>query len=120
MIDTKEVNMDRRTLYVDVDDTLIIHDKSKFPKEQQVSVLCNGRIFIGVPHYKNILMLKKFYALGYEICVWSRTGKSWAHAVVEKFQLTEFVSYCLTKPDFYLDDKEVSFWIGPRVYREIE
>jgi hypothetical protein len=112
--------MDRRTLFVDVDDTLIIHDKSKFPPEFHISVPCNGRVFVGVPHSKNILMLKKFHALGYDIHVWSKTGWSWAKAVVEKLGIQDYVESYLTKPDFYLDDKEASEWMGPRVYREIK
>ncbi len=110
--------MDRRTLYCDVDDTLLCHDKSEFPIEQHVEVKCNGRTFVGVPHLKNINLLIKFYKLGYDIYVWSKTGESWARAVVDVLDLKEYVRDCLTKPDFYMDDRGVEGWIGPRVYRD--
>lgn len=116
----REDMIDRRTLYVDVDDTLIIHDKSLFPEETHINVACNGRVFTGVPHKKNILMLEKFYNLGYEVVVWSRTGKSWAKAVVEKLGIQDLVESYQTKPDFYLDDKDMAYWMGPRVYRDIK
>lgn len=109
--------MDRKTLYCDVDDTLLIHNKSEYPEEMHVSVPHNGRVFVGVPHHKNILMLKKFYNLGYQIIVWSKTGATYASAVVSKLGLDQYVDYCLSKPDFYLDDKGAEEWIGPRVYR---
>lgn len=110
--------MDRRTLYADVDDTLIIHDKSKYPAELHISISCNGRVFIGVPHKKNLLMLEKFFNLGYEIIVWSRTGASWARAVVERLKIGHIVSHCLTKPDFIMDDRDAAYWMGPNVYRD--
>lgn len=114
----KDSLMDRRTLFCDVDDTLLVHDISEYPAWRRTTISCNGREFVGVPHRKNILMLQKFYKLGYQIIVWSRTGESWAKAVVDKLELNPYVDHCLTKPDFYLDDKDVAEWIGPRVYRE--
>jgi hypothetical protein len=109
--------MDRRTLYCDVDDTLLCHDLSSFPKELQVEIYCNDRYFVGVPHQKNINLLVKFYKLGYDVYVWSKTGESWARAVVEKLELTPYVKACLSKPDFILDDRGVEDWIGTRIYR---
>lgn len=110
--------MDRKTLYVDVDDTLLLHDLSEFSDREQLEVECNGRTFIGVPHHKNISLLIKFYKLGYEVIVWSKTGKSWAEAVVRELTLGQYVSACLSKPDYYMDDREVEDWMGIRVYRD--
>lgn len=112
--------MDRRTLFVDVDDTLLLHNKSDYPLELHKHIPHNGRVFVGVPHTKNILMMEKFFNLGYEIIVWSKTGKTYAEAVVRALQLTHEVSACLTKPDFYMDDKGMEEWMGPRVYRKPE
>lgn len=109
--------MDRRTLYVDVDETLLLHNKSNFPVSEHVTVACNGRSFVGVPHTKNINLMIKFYKLGYDVYVWSKTGKSWAQAVVRTLGLDQYVEACLSKPDFYMDDKGAQEWIGTRVYR---
>lgn len=110
--------MDRRTLYSDVDDTLLLHDKSEYPSSQWVTIHCNGREFVGVPHTKNINLLVKFYKLGYDVYVWSKTGKSWAQAVVDTLGLEQYVTACLSKPDFILDDKDVGTWMGVRCYRD--
>ncbi len=112
--------MDRRTLYCDVDETLLCHNLSDFPLHSQVTVYCNERSFIGVPHDKNINLLVKFYKLGYDVYVWSKTGKSWAKAVVKALKLDQYVQDCLSKPDFIMDDKSVEAWIGPRVYRDVK
>jgi hypothetical protein len=113
--------MDRRTLYVDVDDTLLLHDLSEHRWDTfagPVEVECNGRVFEGVPHQKNIKLLIKFYKLGYDIIVWSKTGKTWAEEVCKTLNIGQYVSTYLTKPDFYLDDKPVGDWIGPRIWRD--
>lgn len=110
--------MDRRTLYSDVDDTLLCHNLSDFPAEERVLIECNGREFLGVPHRKNINLLIKFYKLGYDVYVWSKTGESWAKAVVEKLGLSPYVKACLSKPDFLLDDRGVEEWMGERIWRE--
>lgn len=110
--------MDRKTLFSDVDETLICHDLSEFPVESQITITCNGRTFQAVPHQKNINLLIKFYKLGYDVYVWSKTGKSWAEAVVRDLNLQSFVAGCLSKPDWLLDDKGVETWMGPRVWRD--
>lgn len=109
--------MDRKTLYVDVDDTLLCHDLSEFSYDKRIEVECNGRHFLGVPHEKNIKLMKKFYRLGYDCYVWSKTGKSWATAVVNALGLVDYVEACLSKPDFIMDDKDVSTWMGTRCWR---
>lgn len=110
--------MDRRTLYVDIDDTLLMHNLSDYGSLEAIMIEANGRQFWGVPNDKNILLVQKFYRLGYDIVAWSKTGKTWAKAVCKALDVAPFVSVYLTKPDFYLDDKPVEYWMGPRVYRD--
>jgi hypothetical protein len=100
-----------------VDDTLLMHDISEYPEDKRVTVSCNGREFVGVPNQKNINLLIKFYKLGYDVYVWSKTGESWAQAVGRELGLDRYVNAYLTKPDFYMDDKGMDAWMGPRVYR---
>lgn len=107
--------MDRRTLYVDVDDTLLLHDLSLYKRKEWVTIVHNRRSFTGVPHKANIAMLLKFYSLGYQVIVWSKTGAIYAQEVVSALKLSPYVDYCLTKPDYYLDDHDVNQWMGKRV-----
>lgn len=108
---------ERPTLFVDVDDTLLLHDLSEYPNKPRINISCNGRDFVGIPHEKNINMLIKFYKLGYEITVWSKTGKEWAREVSFMLNVNRYVTTYLKKPDFIMDDKAPSEWIGPNVYR---
>lgn len=110
--------MDRRTLFSDVDDTLICHNLSDFPVEDRITIRCKGRSFQAVPHTHNIKLLVKFYKLGYDVFVWSKTGESWARAVVKKLGLEQYVRACISKPDWILDDKGVDSWMGTRLYRD--
>lgn len=70
-----------------------------------------------MPHQANINFLIKMWKLGYEVIVWSKTGKSWASAVTKALGIEQYVDHCLTKPDFYMDDLEVDHWMGPRIYK---
>lgn len=118
IVTRKYRQMDRRTLYSDVDETLLCHDLSEFPYDERIKINHNGRVFTGVPNIKNILLLKKFYNLGYTCYVWSKTGKSYAEAVVIALGLQSYVEGALAKPDFILDDKDPSTWMGPRCWRD--
>lgn len=110
--------MDRRMLYSDVDDTLLMHDLSSYSKEDQITIHCNGRDFVGVPNIKNVNLLIKFYKLGYDVVVWSKTGESWAKAVGAALGLDPYVRHYLSKPDFTLDDRDSASWAGIRVWRD--
>src|SRR6185295_8704464 len=109
----EEQTMDRRTFYCDVDDTLLMHDLSAYSGRGQLNIKCNGREFVGVPNWKNTNLLIKFYKLGYEVVVWSKTGKSWAKAVGVELGIDKYIDHYMTKPDFICDDREPSEWLGP-------
>lgn len=111
----REEQMDRRTAYFDVDDTLLMHNLSNYDIKEHVTIYNNFRTFKGVPNKKTIRLLAKFYGLGYEIVVWSKTGKSWAEAVGTELGLSGYFPIYMTKPDFYVDDREPSEWLGTRI-----
>lgn len=109
-----------KTLYVDIDDTLLMSNLSEYPEGQQIDIqYTNGSIRV-VPNQKNINLVVLFYKLGYNIIFWSKTGGDWAAAAARVLDLENVVSVCLTKPTFYMDDKDVTEWIGPRRYREAQ
>lgn len=106
---------------VDVDDTLVLWNKSDYPDDEQIEVNLTGKpghqTFL-IPHQKNINMFIKFAKMGYDMIVWSKTGYDWAKLIVEALELQPYVSAIASKPNFYFDDREASDWIGERVYRE--
>lgn len=108
-----------QTFDVDVDDTLILWDRSN-PHYQTLPVVSfptdAGEATVHV-HVKNVATLKKFAKLGYKVYVQSRSGIGHAEAVVKALGLRNYV-YCIReKPLFYLDDKAADTW-SERIWRD--
>lgn len=117
----KGIPMFTKPCVVDVDDTLVLWDKSQHPEARTITVNLTGKPghdTILVPHIKNINTFIKFAKMGYDMIVWSKTGYEWAKLIVEALELQPYVSAIASKPNFYFDDREASDWIGERVYRE--
>lgn len=104
----------------DVDDTLIMYDLSEYEEELTTHIKnpYSDMELSVVPNMKNINTLIKFKKLGYQVIVWSRTGKLWAQAVVDALELGSYVDMTLAKPLYYIDDKEAHEWIGEKVWRD--
>lgn len=113
-----EVFQNPKTLFVDIDETLI-HYEINFDSLEGTLLLTNdptGTSMIRVaPIANSIGNLKKFRALGYEIFAWSQSGGDWAATVVTALKLEPYVTACMSKPMYYMDDLDVSRWMGPRV-----
>lgn len=107
-----------KVITCDCDDTLILWDKSEYVSQPKVVISYAGYNSEVVIHQKNRNLLIKLAKLGYSIVVWSATGYDWAIEVVKALQLEDYVTLCLTKPSYYLDDKEATTWIGERLWRE--
>lgn len=105
-----------RSLFSDVDDTLIKWPEPGLSFEHHpdaIKVDMFGTMFWVIPMSENINTLKKFYESGYEVVVWSLSSKQWAEKVVAALGLGEWVDYCVSKPDFFLDDREVTHFMLP-------
>lgn len=108
-----------KVVMVDCDDTLVLWDSSKWsPFLHGVQVNCYGYSTSLHIHEKNINLLRKLKRLGYTLVVWSATGHEWAEAVVKALDLEDCVSFCMSKPRYYVDDKDAVDWIGARLWRD--
>lgn len=111
--------MNRLTLFVDIDDTLLMHDLSKysFLKDYQyITIKHGGREFKGYINLSTIKKMTKFYKLGYDIYIWSKTGRVYAEAVaIQLSNLLPPITGIMSKPTYYLDDKDVTEWMGERL-----
>lgn len=103
----------------DCDDTMIMWDASKYPKEEQICIEMYGYKTYLHPNQKNINLLIKFAKLGFTVILWSQTGFDWAEAVAKSLNLTEYVTYCMTKPRYYVDDLKADAWMH-HIYREAQ
>lgn len=103
-----------RSVFVDCDDTLIMWASNKYYKPTEALLLeFMGYKVIVSSNDTNIAKVKEFYKRGYEVIIWSATGKEWAELVVKTLDLTDHVDYCLAKPDFYIDDLTVDQFMIP-------
>lgn len=103
-----------RALYSDIDDTLIMWESNEFFNESrsfEIEFMGTKRKFS--PNDSNINKLKEFYKKGYEIVAWSASGKEWSTLIVEQLGLKDIVDYCLSKPDFYIDDLDITQFMLP-------
>lgn len=110
-----------RSIFVDVDDTILRWEKpgqsfKHHPDRVEMTMFGTTRYFL--PMLGNIAKLKSFYERGYEVVVWSLSSKEWAEEAVKNLGLENYVDFCVSKPDFFLDDKEVTHYMLPekRIY----
>lgn len=80
-----------KTLYVDVDNTLVTWDGPNYTVNE-----------------KYVTLIQQFRARGHTIIVWSQGGAEWAASVVYEFNLNSYVTACISKPDWFADDKAAS------------
>lgn len=109
-----------KVVMCDVDDTLVLWDKSQFDYLPKLTVKYRGNDILLTPHQKNINLLIKLYKLGYTIIVWSGSGAKWAEVIVKALNLVPYVSICLSKPSYYIDDLEATVWCGQRIWRNLD
>jgi hypothetical protein len=111
----------RLPFFVDIDDTLIMHDLSEHAEQQKITITVDGREFTGAVNQPNINLVIKFWKLGRDVYFWSGTGPKHARAVADALNLTQYAANehaFLPKPiDYYLDDKDAAKWAGKRVWR---
>jgi hydroxymethylpyrimidine pyrophosphatase-like HAD family hydrolase len=76
-----------KTVFFDVDDTLVIWEGTSYR-----------------PHNKHIELLKRFVERGQPVVVWSAGGYEWAERVVKELNLEGLVTAVMAKPQWWVDD----------------
>ena len=107
------------TIFCDVDDTLVYWDNLySQPGDGKIKIIdpYDKGVNYLKPHQKHINLLRKYKGRGSEIIVWSAGGYQWAEAVVKALGLEDIVDIVMTKPAKYIDDLDVTKWIGNRIY----
>lgn len=106
-----------QNIFIDVDDTLILHKKCK--KGDTVVAVTDpydGQQHYFAVHKAHVKVLKDRKQRGAVIFVWSQNGWEWAEAVVRALNLKEHVNFVLSKPVMHIDDLPCQEWMGPRLY----
>lgn len=110
----------KQPTYVDVDGTLLDWGYDEMPSPGKVEVECDGHKFYLRPIKGNIEALKAHAVRGQTIVVWSAGGSHWAEAAVKALGLEQFVTVCLEKPRWYIDDLSAEAFMGKPHFHEGE
>jgi hypothetical protein len=110
-----------RTIFCDVDGTLLEHTKDDTLDYVAVPDAVNlGKYIKAVPNYNNIRILKEEHARGAFVVVWSKGGNQWAADVVVSLELSNYVDLIMDKPTAYIDDLPVEQWCRDRIFIPID
>jgi len=94
----------------DVDETLISWSAPSGTHDFELThngVTRTGKVL--TRHVDRIIM-HKFWGNG--VVVWSKSGKSFAKAVIQKLKLEKYVDVVMAKSSFYYDDKKCEEFMG--------
>lgn len=110
---------ERKTVFFDVDDTLLEWKTCDKKDKKAVKVANNGHVFYKRAVLPNIEALKSHFLAGHLVVVWSAGGATWAETVIKALNLQKHVDVIINKPDFYYDDKDASHWLpSDRQFKE--
>lgn len=104
------------TVFVDVDDTLLMHDLSLGEVMDFTYPYGAGRIKTRAVHAPHVSLIKDMHSRGYSVFVWSAAGALWAAEAVTKLGLKPYVKACMTKPIRYIDDLTADQFTSGRIF----
>lgn len=117
-------------IFFDIDDTLILWDTvfiTEFELEAEGEAELVGGVvikdphifdkwFVFTPHRAHCNILRRNFAQGRQIVVWSAAGHLWAHAVITALGLDRYVTLIMDKPTIIVDDIPMEHWNPKTVY----
>lgn len=110
---------DKRTVYFDVDDTLVMWGADINNPKALIVDTDDGAIVV-YPHTKHIQLLKDLKAIGWKIVIWSQGSSDHAERVIKKLQLEKYVDIITSKPESYVDDLPFEQQYIKRQYKPFE
>ncbi|MHA1676319.1 MAG: hypothetical protein ACTSU6_03995 [Candidatus Njordarchaeales archaeon] len=106
-----------RTVYFDLDDTLLEWYSCDKDDILAVEVVNNGHTFYKRAITANIESLKEHSHAGHIVVIWSKGGVEWANTAIMALNLEDYIDIVLTKPDWYYDDIDVAHWLPERQFK---
>lgn len=112
------ITIDRDIWEFDVDDTLIMWNRSKYPTAERITIQTEKGPAELVVNRKNVNLLIKAAKLGYYVRVHSGSGAKWATKIVNALDIANYVDSVETKPKAKTDDKAPGDGITYLAYRD--
>ena len=107
---------------IDCDETLCLFAPTQYQLDKYGIDFPNpttGEMDKVVPCKENIEQLKRHALRGNSVVVWTAAGCAFAVALVKALGIEKYVTACVSKPTFLLDDKDPSeFMPKPRYYKD--
>lgn len=98
-----------RTVYVDLDDTLIrwkpTTSGTTLKSDEVLLVDGTGQGSRYQIITRTIEEIRGHFNRGHKVIIWSAGGDEWAEKAVDLLGIRPLVTVCLSKPDFFIDDK---------------
>lgn len=113
-----KINKNENVVLVDVDGTLIVPTGPDTALGVAITLDYYGIKKQALPHKAHIELLKSYKERGFFIRVHSNNGWKWAHEVVTKLCLNDYVDEIESKPCRFIDDELLASndVIGQRVF----
>lgn len=108
---------DRKTVFCDVDETLILWKDDPTDLQNSVIQVANGNLVVKF-HKRHIQLVKQFFAIGWNVVVWSQGGSDHAECVIKACKLEDYIHLITPKPDVVLDDKPLKKQGIRRTFKE--
>lgn len=108
---------DKKTVMIDCDQTLIMWEDDAADLSNSVIQVANGNLVVKF-HRRHIELVKQFFAIGWNVIVWSQGGSDHAEHVVKACKLENHIHGIMPKPDVVLDDKPLEAQGIRRSYHE--
>ena len=109
-----------RSVFFDVDDTLVIWDWKSINPEGiglvKITDPDSGCSVLVHPHARHIELMRQFKARGHTVVVWSQGGSAWAESVCKALGIELLVDYVMDKPNWYVDDLNASVWMKAPIF----
>lgn len=67
-------------------------------------------------NWPNVNIVKRGHARGHRYFAWSVAGVKHAVAVIAALEMDQYFEFVCSKPRQYIDDKDVTEWIGSRTW----
>jgi FMN phosphatase YigB (HAD superfamily) len=110
----------QKTVYFDVDDTLLIPNYQNIAHKPEDLVVINDprsdlkKQFL--KHARHIELMEQFKVRGHTVVVWSQGGWEWAQNAVYAMGIQNLVDVVLAKPDWYVDDLPSDVFMKGNIY----
>lgn len=102
-----------KTVYFDVDDTLVLWDQPIDETSFLFNLTGNPKYGVWLKPNTNITnKVKIFKQCGYCVVVWSQSGPEWAEGIVKQLGLVDYVDLVIAKPFYHYDDRPCTEWMG--------